>query len=45
MNQEHIVDGDHEEMVENWLDECARNGWDPDTGASTAPGSIPSPWE
>lgn len=45
MNQEFLIDGDHEEMVQNWLDECKAKGWDPDTGKALGPDSEPSPWE
>jgi hypothetical protein len=34
---------DHDEMVQNWIDECAANGWDLN-GVPLNSDSKPSPW-
>ena len=36
-------DDDHAEMVQNWVDECAANGWDIN-GAPLNADSKLSPW-
>lgn len=44
MSQEFLIDGDHEEMVSNWLAECEAKGWNPETGEPLRSDSTPSPW-
>lgn len=37
------MNDDHDEMVQNWIDECAANGWDIN-GVPLNSDSTPSPW-
>lgn len=37
------MNDDHDEMVQNWIDECAANGWDIN-GVPLNSDSKPSPW-